>query len=156
MSEWLVRVRDKVNPDKFLNAQLLKRGDVVVVCPDGHGWSKEERFNPDWRILKFPDVSVEAAEVFLAPELEDDPKNPNLFLQRRAFKLDLDSQAFEKSVSDWLKEDGKVVPADENPRGDPKGDAAKVLTLTEQDVFTLKVEKPRFEDPGENIEAVTK
>lgn len=88
MAELLVRVIDKINDDPVLNTKCMKRGDVVVVCPDGWGWSKEELTNPFWRIIKMPNLSMEEANRFLAPELDTDPNQPSKTLQRRAFKLD--------------------------------------------------------------------
>jgi hypothetical protein len=29
-----------------------KAGDVVVACPDGHEWGREELANPEWRVVR--------------------------------------------------------------------------------------------------------
>lgn len=87
MSELLVRVVDKINEDPLLNSKCTKRGDVIVVCPDGWEWSVEERSNPNWRIIKMPDMNMDEASRLLAPELDTDPNQPSRVLQRRAFKI---------------------------------------------------------------------
>lgn len=59
MCELLVRIVDKTNPDSpSQSAKLLKRGDVVVACPDGWPWSTLEQQSTDWRILRVPGVAV--------------------------------------------------------------------------------------------------
>lgn len=89
MAELLVRVVDKINNDPYLNVKCSKRGDVISVQPDGWVWGKEEYKNPEWRILKFPSVTVSEASAFLGAELETDPENPSAMLQSRGFSLDL-------------------------------------------------------------------
>lgn len=91
MAELLVRVVDKVNVDDFyLNTKCTKRGDVIVVCPDGWLWGSQELANPEWRIVQVPDLMLEEAEALLAPERDVDPRHPSRTLQRRAFALNLD------------------------------------------------------------------
>lgn len=91
MAELLVRVVDKRNlNDPYKDAQLTKRGDVIVVCPDGWAWSVKEQTNPEWRIVKLPQMTVSEASVYLAPEMNTDPHNPSRVLQARAFSLDVD------------------------------------------------------------------
>jgi hypothetical protein len=96
MCEMLVFVVDRVNDDPILDAKCYKRGDVVVVCEDGWDWSKEEKLNPDWKIVKAKGLSVDDAASFMAPEPETDPLNPSPVLQRRAFKLKLDDAKVSK------------------------------------------------------------
>ncbi len=91
MCELLLRVSDKINTDPVLDSKCTKRGDVIVVMPDGWGWGTEELRNPDWRILQLPNVTVEQAASFLSPEPEDNPQAPSLVRQRRLFKIDLDA-----------------------------------------------------------------
>lgn len=95
MCELLVRVVDKINnEDKYLDAKLLKRGDVVCIVEDNHDWSEAERTSPEWRILKFPKLSVDDMQSFIMPQPEKDPTNPSRLLQRRAIKIDLDNPLF--------------------------------------------------------------
>lgn len=148
MSEWLVRIRDKTLDrgfeDKLLDSKCLGRGDVVVVCEDGWAWSKEERSNPDWRIIKMPNVSVSTAQAFLGAEYDEDPRNPSPYLRRRAFKLDVDNPALGAQVVDWLKEGGKqvslaVVAAEVDLDTTKRvGGAAAVITAKQDALTRLK------------------
>lgn len=136
MAELLVRVVDKVNrDDPYLDAKCLKRGDVVCVCPDGWKWSPAELKNPDWRVLHMPGLSVEKAEVFLGPEIDEDPKNPSKMLRRRAFKIDLDSTLLPAGVKQATQDGAKV-------------ESKLSVPLTEVAALALKVAKPRLEDPN--------
>lgn len=91
MAELLVRILDKVNTDKILDSKCTKRGDVISVCPDGWEWGTEEINSAQWAIIKLPNVTTSEASVFLSPEIDIDPQNPSLFLQRRSMKLNLDA-----------------------------------------------------------------
>jgi hypothetical protein len=90
MSELLVRVVDKINTDFYLNTKCTKRGDVIVVRPDGWAWGSQELANPEWMILRLPKVPIEEAEAMLGSEKHTDPTHPSKTLQRRAVKLDVD------------------------------------------------------------------
>jgi hypothetical protein len=83
MCEFLLRVHDKCSEDPKKDVRCMKRGDVVVVCPDDWNWSVMERTLPMWRIVKVPGLSVEAGEDFLAPELA------HANSRRRLFAVDL-------------------------------------------------------------------
>lgn len=91
MAELLVRVVDKVSADPLIDAQCTKRGDVIVVMPDGHGWGRMELNNPDWRIVKIPGVKVSEALHFTEPEQPADPMNPEPGLRIRAARLNIDA-----------------------------------------------------------------
>ena len=99
MCEVLLRVIDKVNEDPYKDCKLLKKGDVVIICPDGWSWSIEEKTNPDWRILKLPNISKEFAEAFTSPEIDTDPQNPSNVLRRRSHFFDLDNLLIKLSKS---------------------------------------------------------
>lgn len=109
MAELLVRVRDKTSPDIYKDVRLTKRGDVIVVMPDGWTWGSGELTNPDWRILKLPNVSVEEASAMLGGELPIDPQAPSRTLQRRAFSFDLDN--LPQSVAGFIADDTRKTPA---------------------------------------------
>lgn len=134
MAELVVRVQDKVNEDFYLDCQCTKRGDVIEVRPDGWAWSKLERSNPDWRIIRVP-MSVSEAQAFLAPELNTDPKNPSKTLQRRAFKIDLENQKLDAETLAVLADSKRDVPVYETK-------------LALADVRDLKQAKPAIEDPA--------
>lgn len=143
MAELLVRVVDKVNNDSvYLDAKCLKRGDVVVVCPDGWVWSDLERKNPDWHIVKVPGMSMSEAQAFTSPEIGD-PKL-NLMLRPRAFKVDVDTLAkAEKSLE---------TTADKGIKGKQdilaNARAVESVTLTAKKLTDAKVLKVGLTDPA--------
>lgn len=112
MCELLVRVIDKTNPvDVYKDVKLTKRGDVVVVMPDGWGWSSEEKTNPDWRIFKWPSETMTNASALLTPELPtvqttiEDP-----MLQRRGFNLNVDYAGLPQALKNYLADDSRTQP----------------------------------------------
>lgn len=88
MAEILLRVVDKVGADVYKNCQCLKRGDVVVVQPDGWPWGREELTNPDWRIIKLPNVTVAEMQQFLSAEPITDPAAQSRTRLRRWYYVD--------------------------------------------------------------------
>lgn len=110
MAEILLRVRDKSNPDDiYKDVRLTKRGDVIVAMPDGHPWGSGELGNPDWRILKLPDVSLTEADAMTTEELPADPQAPSRTLQRRAFSFDIDN--LPQSAAAFIADDTRATPA---------------------------------------------
>lgn len=108
MAELLIRVKDKTNADDPDADRLCsKRGDVVVVCPDGHPWSEAERTAPYWRIVKLPGIDPADLDELIRPEIDDTPPEPGQppmrLLRRRAAALDLD--ALPAAVRAWLDDD---------------------------------------------------
>ena len=69
MAELLIKAVDAthIDPRKDL-AGCYKRGDVVVVKPDGHVWGKEEGL-PKFVIVKIPGVTEAQAQKYLGPEV---------------------------------------------------------------------------------------
>lgn len=100
MAELLVRIVDKTSTDPYLNAQLTKRGDVIVVVEDGHRWGRDELANTEWKIIKVPGVKASDVSGFLAPEPNGDNANPSRVLQRRAFRFNLAAKP--KNLADLL------------------------------------------------------
>jgi len=95
MCELLVRVVDKVNakdPDK--DARCLKRGDVVVICEDGHQWSKRELANPSWRVIKLPGTNRREVQHLMYQEVGADRRVG----MSRAFKVDVDHISIRSQV----------------------------------------------------------
>lgn len=112
MCELLLRVVDKINrDDPRLDSKCTKRGDVIVAVDDGWSWSPAERTNPDWRIIRLPNVTLSEAQSFLAPEPEDTPETPSPFRQRRAFRFDADSPALPAAFATWLADASRAQPA---------------------------------------------
>jgi hypothetical protein len=133
MAELLVRVVDKINADPYLDAKCTKRGDVIVVQPDGWVWGKQEQKNPAWRIVKLPGVPVTMVTTFLSSEPEIDPLNPSMMLQARGFKLDLDN----------LPASVAAVMADVKRRN-----PTARTSMSAQDIAALKIQKPPLADPN--------
>lgn len=104
MAEVLLRVQDKSNPDDpAADAQCTKRGDVIVVCADGHPWTKAERTAPYWRIIKLPGIDPTDLDVLTRPEMEAEPQDgrPARLLRARMHALDL--AALPAAVRAWLQ-----------------------------------------------------
>ena len=134
MAEVLLRVVDKVNPNSvYLDAQCLKRGDVVVVCPDGWNWGTEELSNPHWRILKLPNIPVEQMQQFLSEEPETDPANPSRTRQRRGFKFNVDGAT--GALRTYLRDETRAQPT-----------FTSSLSLTQ--VERMRVRKMAIPDPN--------
>lgn len=89
MAEMLICTIDQVNKDPKLDAMSYKRGDVIEIMADHHGWGTSELRNVERVIITVPNVDVESLTGFLAQEPGDPMKNP--YLRRRAFKFDIDS-----------------------------------------------------------------
>ena len=91
MAELLIRTVDTVHADFYTNCGATKRGDVIVVCPDGWSWGTTERMSGEWRLLIVPDMTMAEAESFLGPERSVDPAHPSRTLQPRSFRINLDA-----------------------------------------------------------------
>jgi hypothetical protein len=151
MAEILVRVVDKVNKEFYLNCRCTKRGDVIVVAPDGWKWGTDERTDPQYRIISLPQYSVEDLQAFLAPEQPTDPSQSQRTLQRRAFKFDVDHPDLPQAIRDCIADDTRAsetyqdnaVPAAAPDTG--AGGAAEPATF---DMLAFKVQKAPIEDPA--------
>lgn len=124
----LVRVVDKISKDPDKNIQLTKRGDVIVIKKDGEEWGIEELKNPDWRIISVPDMTELEARALLSPE-NPPLDNPNAPVAKRAFRLNLDSDATLKSICDSARD--VSVPADKLIKTDIATDVSMIRSLKE-------------------------
>jgi len=62
MAEFLIKAIDATHPDPDTDEQgCYKKGDIVVVMPDGHEWGGKEG-PPTFVIVKVPGVTVEQVE----------------------------------------------------------------------------------------------
>jgi len=69
MAEMLISLKSKTNAaEPVKNNQLYQRGDIIVIMPDGHPWSKTERETPEWRILQVPGDPESFASLVRAEE----------------------------------------------------------------------------------------
>ena len=68
MAELLIKARDPidlpVNEEK--RNRCYRKGDIIVVMPDGHEWGKEERL-PKFVVIKVPGMSVATAKKYIEP-----------------------------------------------------------------------------------------
>lgn len=82
----VVFTTDRNHRDPAIHALAHKTGDVVASLPDDHQFSKTERMSSDWRIYRFPLVSVAEGEAFLGGHAH--PRT-GLLTHVRASRLDL-------------------------------------------------------------------
>ena len=108
MCQVVIRVADKINPDKALNQQLLKRGDIVELVGDDHVWSAKELTNPDWRIVVLPALTESDVLPFMAPEFPTGPETDVRILRRRAFSFDI--EALPAQWAAWFADDTRAQP----------------------------------------------
>ena len=67
MAEFLIKAVDAVNPDPAKDLMCYKRGDIVVVMPDGHPWGSGERDINKFLIVQVPDMSLDEARLLCEP-----------------------------------------------------------------------------------------
>lgn len=85
MAEFLVKAVDAVNLNIEKNRQCYKRGDIVVVKPDGWAWGKKEG-PPRFEIVKIPGMSYMTA----LPYASEGRKVDALPGLRRKYRMSLD------------------------------------------------------------------
>jgi len=95
MAEFLVKLNDNthVNPTKDQSG-CYKRGDVVVVMPNGHEWGKEEGY-PKFVVVKIPGMTVAAGQKYIEPQIQGDlvgeMRDPTIITRRRKYNVLLDT-----------------------------------------------------------------
>ncbi len=134
MCEVLFRVVDKTNPDPLIDCKMSKRGDIVVIVPDGWGWTPAELTNPDWRIVKFPNVAQATAEAFAMPEQDADPAHPSRMLRRRAFMFDMTNVGLPAAFRTWIADNARAAPT-------------RTISLTGPQLAAFMVRKAPLADP---------
>jgi len=147
MAEFLLRVTDKINSDLYLNTKCTKRGDVIVVCPDGWNWSVAELTAPYWRIIKWVTLPLADAETMLAEEKDINPLQPSRTLQRRWFKLDLSNAAIPDPLAAYIADDTRVKPFFRIAQG---GQRDLTLNATQSQTLwaAIKQQKAPIVDPA--------
>lgn len=86
MAELLIRTISRTSDDPIQDQMLSKRGDVITVEPDNHGWGAEELTAEYWTIVKIPGVPAEDFQDLLMPQISKD----FVTLSRRAKAVNLD------------------------------------------------------------------
>lgn len=105
-AEFLVKAVDVTHKDPVKDRGCYKRGDVVVVFPDGHEWGKEERL-PKFMVVKIPGLPVKDAKKYIESEWDNAiPKNPVL-LTRRKYKIFVDDTPAD--IKDELNAKGEAT-----------------------------------------------
>lgn len=110
MAELLIKAIDATHKDPVKDkAGSYKRGDVVVVMPDGHVWGKEERL-PKFMVVKIPDLSVKDAMKYIESETDG-----LVVITRRRHKFLVDDTP--SVIKDELNAKGEVTVAWEEIKG---------------------------------------
>lgn len=104
MCELVIQAAERQGGDHM----TYRRGDVIAVGPDDMDWGRDGSCHPEWRTLRLPNVTELEAQALLSGELQTDPQNPNQFLQRRGFRLDLDSMP--SDMQPWLTDSTRAQP----------------------------------------------
>lgn len=91
MAELLIKAIDAIVEDDPVKdkAGSYKRGDVVVIYPDGHEYGKIEGL-PKFMIVKIPDLSFKDAQKYIEEEVDDTDLNNIITITRRRYKFLVD------------------------------------------------------------------
>lgn len=118
--------RDKTNPnDAILDAMCHKQGDVVVVVPDGHPWTEKEKTNPDWRIIRVPNLPNDLQYQATEPG----PEKPGMLKQRNKYTLDLTSPHVTTAFQQYFADNTRAQ-------------AIYETSLPTQNLYDLRKERP--------------
>jgi hypothetical protein len=98
MCEILVHIVDKTNPDKTIDSNSPKLGDVIDIREDGAIWGGKE-LSGDLRVIIVTQSTVDDLKQLLAPA-QDDNHDTLLF---RAYSLDLNNLIAE-DFDAWLND----------------------------------------------------
>lgn len=129
MADILFRIRDKVNAtDAEANELCFKRGDVIAICPTPWAWSTAELTNPDWRILRVPQVSPDNLSDLLIGMYDQLALVPTLTRKRKSFFNGVDS--FTGAARTWLNDDSRAQPI-------------RTLDVTLAQILTFISQKPQ-------------
>lgn len=85
--ELLVRSTDAPVPD---SPGAWRRGDVVVVMPDGHPWGREELNPAKFRVVKRPGIAVRDADPRLTASVTQVTDGREELVLRRQYRLESD------------------------------------------------------------------
>jgi hypothetical protein len=110
MADLVIRIRAKPEANSELAALKTTRGDVIEVLPTPWAFSVIELTNPDWRILRLPNVSVADALVLTKPELLTDAGGVDRLRRKRSAFFDVDDATLPTAISTWLLDDLRAVP----------------------------------------------
>ena len=108
MAEFLIKARSASHPDPDKDTRgSYKRGDIVVVMPDGHEWGTKETL-PDFVVVKVPGLDHEKARQFIEPETEiDGDTGQPVVSRRRRWNIKVDDVP--AGIRDALRDNGEVT-----------------------------------------------
>ena len=103
---WKEKERYLADEIKYERAHS-RRGDIIVVKPDGHVWGRAEGL-PTYVSLDMEGVPIQEMEKFQAQEESPilTPHGKPFTVRKRAYKIDLDS--LNPDLLDALRRDGKA------------------------------------------------
>ena len=108
MAEILICARNVTHADPAMDRRgCYKRGDPVVVQPDGHVWGRKEGL-PRFVVVKIPGVSVATVEALVQPQTEDDSGNPAaVTFRRRRWRVLVDN--LPAGIKQTLAQTGEIT-----------------------------------------------
>lgn len=107
MAEFLIKAIDATHFNSVKDrAGCYKRGDVVVVMPDGHEWGKEERL-PKFMVVKVPDLTVASAQKYTESEINDTDLDNIITITRRKHSFLVDDAP--SNIKDELNTNGEIT-----------------------------------------------
>lgn len=69
--------------DPLIDSKTWRPGDVIDAREIGHpGWGREELALPMFRVIRLPNIPIEVARLWLAPEMPDSPTPPRTLQMR--------------------------------------------------------------------------
>lgn len=140
MCELLLRVTNSaLRGDPLFDSKASRRGDVIVVVPDGWAWGAKELTNPFWRIVKLPNVSLSVGEMLVAEEPQVGPE-PVRTRQFRWYNLVMNHAELPAAFRTWLADDTRAQPTITVTRIKFAKDIGSDIVLT--DVFVKKAPIP--------------
>jgi len=98
MAEILVCLTSRIGATIYHDVCVPKRGDILEVRSDGWNWSKSERSNPQWTIVKVLDTDVEELAFLMSSERSNSWLAP-IILHMRHKTLNIDDSRFSNVMS---------------------------------------------------------
>lgn len=148
MAELLVRVVDKVNVESiYLDCGCTKRGDVIVVRPDGWAWGRCELNDPQYVVVRVPDMSLTEAEALTTPDPGFGMRGASPTLHKRAFKWDLD-QVVAAPLESAIQQNLNAATPDPQHPGQTSPKSVILSPLTVIELRLIKTVKPSTPDPA--------
>lgn len=89
MAELLIKAQEPWNnDDPKAPANRTRKGDIIVVKPDGWKWGKEEN-PPRFMVMQIPELKYEDAKKFEDPLVDDKDIENSIVLKLRKHAVDI-------------------------------------------------------------------